>query len=153
MQFDATGLALPKHYYWDGFNFYAIYVPENPSSFYNNTLGIWRFEMNSQNSKFIELPLFLDYNTLSSAFYNSFAYDDGILIYILDGNSLINDFSMLTYYYWKAGEKQPYYIQNNNLYPTNMIGNISYSAVSSLNGNTLRLGIEYDEYADISFTK
>lgn len=134
--------AEPNTWYWDNTNFYYFHTNQRSSGY---SMIVNKFDTNTKQSKTWVLPLFEDLGRGISTWANN----NGVMAYMNDGNGQ-TFFGKYRYEYFKSDDTHTT-LQSNNVYPTNMIGNKSYSYWSSLSTNIYNIGIEIDEYKDITF--
>jgi hypothetical protein len=152
-----------KSYYWDNNNFYIIDRVTVSSFFFiqiGSAISFCRFPLDSSElQELVHIPFNPPNNDVIELYLENLSLslwsnNDGLLLTISNlflggGGEPFGLFNF--YYYWKSGEKNPYILQNNNMYPTNILENKIYSHNSLLSVNWLILQTEYDVYPNINF--
>ncbi len=135
-------------WYWDKENIYTF-----QGSLMNvywkggQNLIVTRFNMNTKEVVSYNLPnLDVDYSTMLG--FSIWPNDNSMMFYA-EGGVLTNIFGQFNYYV--LSNNGVLRLQSNNSYPTNMLGNKSYSTLTGMLYNPYCVGLQYDEYKDVQF--
>ncbi len=110
-------------------------------------LIVTRFNMNTKEVVSYNLPnLDVDYSTMLG--FSIWPNDNSMMFYA-EGGVLTNIFGQFNYYV--LSNNGVLRLQSNNSYPTNMLGNKSYSTLTGMLYNPYCVGLQYDEYKDVQF--
>jgi hypothetical protein len=132
----------PTSLYWDSNNFYTIIA--NVDAFQGYNLTTSRFNIDSKEVTSWNFPSF---ETLQQAFV--WANNNSLLYNIVVGKFFIQYAGIFDYYVFS--NEEPLRLQSNNYYPTNMIGDKSYSMSSGMIYNTISVGCEIDQWKGAKF--
>lgn len=136
------------NWYWDKENIYTF-----QGSLMNvywsggQNMIVTRFNMNTKEVVSYNLPN-LDGDFQSMLSFSSWANDNSMMFYVNLG--LSNQIFGL-YNYYVLSNNGVLRLQSNNNYPTNMLGNKSYSTRTGMLLNPYCVGVQFDEYKDVQF--
>jgi hypothetical protein len=145
-----TGGGMPKYWYWDNENIYCWEIVSQVV-FQGQCLIVSRYNTNTKQSKNWIIPNFNEYDLNAGWQGPNWANNNGMLLYLTDPAVLSPVWFGGNYYWYFSNSDNYLSLQSNNAYPTNLLGNKSYSAWSNLQKNIYNLGVEVDEYKDITF--
>jgi hypothetical protein len=145
-----TGGIIKENWYWDNENFFVFSIGSQLETSTTATgFVVERYNTNTKVKTSWVVPNFTENKDVG--FIASWANNNGLLLTLvinnIDGSQ---QFGSLRYLYFT---NDAYYLslQSNNYYPTNLLGNKTYSTWSGLIKNVYNVGVEIDEYTNVKF--